>query len=308
MTLDKRSSAAGHFELALDGHVVTSYVKSVEGGHVRQQSIDEPIGPENQRIKHASVAEIEPFVVDMGLAGSGDVLRWIQASWRKEFNRRHGQITHANFNLKSVFEHEFYDALISEATFPALDTMSKDPAFLKVKIQPEHIKTKKKAAPAQQLTGTLTPKQKLFSSNTFRLYIDGVDEMQFTNKIESFTIKQGVKKMYTGMYRHAELIPTKIEFPNIVGTISVEHTKGLLDWYQKYVYTGGSDDRHQKTGSIEFLSPNRADVLFRINLYEVGLLNTSIPQSKANESLIKRMKFEMYVGRMEMEVAGTGLD
>ena len=32
----------------------------------------------------------------------------------------------------------------------------------------------------------------------FRLNIDGIDDMQYANKIDSFTIKQGVKKLYTG--------------------------------------------------------------------------------------------------------------
>ena len=303
MTVDKRSSAAGHFELALDGHVVTSYVKSVEGGHVRQQPVDEPIGPENQRIKHASVAEIEPFTVDMGLAGSGDVIRWIQASWRKEFNRRHGQITHANFNLKSVFEHEFYDALISETTFPTLDTMAKEPAFLKVKILPEHIKTKKKA-PSTPLTGTLTPKQKLWSANTFRLNIDGVDEMQFTNKIESFTIKQGVKKFYTGEERLPRLEPTKVEFPNLVGTISMEFADKLLKWYEEYVVKGQNDLKAQKTGALEFLAPDKKKVLFAINLYEIGILHAQIAQTAGNADAIKRVKFELYVGRMDIDGSG----
>jgi len=47
------------------------------------------------------------------------VLKWIQASWRRQWSRRNGQINHANFNLYKTFEHEFFDALISETTSDA---------------------------------------------------------------------------------------------------------------------------------------------------------------------------------------------
>src|SRR4051794_4894696 len=114
MTLQKRSYTAGHFELQIDGHATTAYLKSVDGGYVKQAMIDEPIGPENLRVKHSSVAEIEPMSIDFGLSGAGEVLKWIQGSWRKKWARRNGQITHANFDLYRTFEHEFYDALISE--------------------------------------------------------------------------------------------------------------------------------------------------------------------------------------------------
>jgi hypothetical protein len=279
-------------------------VKSIEGGHVRQQAIDEPVGPENQRIKHASVAEIEPFTIDMGLAGSGDIIRWIQASWRKEFNRRNGQITHANFDLNRTYEHEFFDALISEATFPALDTLAKEAAFMKVKILPERVVSKKKQSDTK-LGGTVTQKQKLWSPNRFRLSIDGIDEMIHTNKIEAFTIKQGVKKFYIGEDRFPQIEPTKVEFPNLIGTISMEFADKLFDWYDDYVVKGQNDKDAQKTGSIEFLGPQQdKKTLFTINLYEVGLLNVQITQSAGNADQIKRVKFEMYVGKMD--ISGTG--
>src|SRR6267154_3688943 len=107
-----RSYTTGHFELTIDSHPSTAYLKSVDGGYVRASLMDEPIGPENYRIKHTSVVEIEPFSVEFGLSGANAVLKWIQASWRKEYGRRNGQITHANFDMYQTYVHEFSDALI----------------------------------------------------------------------------------------------------------------------------------------------------------------------------------------------------
>jgi hypothetical protein len=295
----KRSYTAGHFELLIDGHASTAYVKSVDGGHVRASIVDEPIGPENVRVKHTSTVEIEPFSIDFGLSGANDVLKWIQNSWNKRFSRRNGQITHANFDLRSTFEHEFFDALISETTFPTLDGASKEAAFIKIKVQPERVVTRKAAGP--QLSANLGPKQKMWLPSGFRFSIDGIDEMQYTNKIESFSIKQGIKKLYTGVDRFPQIEPTKIEFPNLTGTISLDYADKLLKWQDQYVRKGQADPSAQKSGSIEFLSPDRSKTLFRINLYEMGLHHLQIMQSTANSDQIKRAKFELYVGRMDLD-------
>ncbi|HEU0029595.1 MAG TPA: phage tail protein [Kofleriaceae bacterium] len=307
MTLQKRSYTAGHFELQIDGHASTAYLKSVDGGYVRASTVDEPVGPENMRVKHTSVVDIEPFSIDFGIAGANDVLRWIQASWRKQFGRRNGQITHANFDLYRTFEHEFFDALISETTFPALDGSSKDAAFMKIKIQPERVLSRKSSGGRVQ--GNMGTKQKLWTPSSFRLTIDGLDEMKFTNKIESFTIKQGIKKLYTGEDRYPSIEPTKIEFPNVIGTISLEYADRLLQWYHDYVVKGMNDVKAQKTGAIEFLAPDKKSTLFRINLYEMGIHHAQVVQATANSDQIKRVKFELYVGRMDIDGGGTlGMD
>src|SRR5687767_10119301 len=137
MAVTKKSYTSGHFELEIDGHKSTAYVKSVDGGHLKANPVDEPIGTHNQRIKSISTVEIEPFVIDMGISGGRDIFKWIQASWDKKYTRRNGVITHANFDLQRTYEHEFFEALITETTFPALDGAAKDTGYLKLKLQPE---------------------------------------------------------------------------------------------------------------------------------------------------------------------------
>lgn len=307
MTLDKRSYTAGHFELLIDGHASTAYLKSVDGGFTKAQLVDEPVGPSNERIKHTSVVEIDPFTIDFGISGADDILRWIQGSWNKKYSRRNGVVSHANFNLKKTFEHEFQEALITETSFPALDGSSKEAAYMKIKIQPEFVRTKKLSGndPAK---GSLGTKQKMWMASGFRLNIDGIDEMKYTNKIEAFTIKQGIKKFYVGQERFPQVEPTKIEFPHLVGTIALEYADKLLEWHEKYVMQGQSDPKAQKTGSLEFLTPQRDKTIFSINLYEVGLMSLQVLPSQANQDMIKRVKFELYVGRMDLDSSRLGLE
>jgi hypothetical protein len=299
----KRSYTSGHFELQIDGAKTTAYLKSVDGGFIKASPIQEPIGPDNMAIKHVSTVAIDPFSIEFGISGANDVLKWIQASWRKDYSRKNGQITHADFDLYKTFEHEFFDALITETKFPELDGGSKEAAYITLKLQPERIITKKMRSD-DRVQAPIGAKQKMWMASSFRFNLDGIDEMKYTNKIESFTIKQGTKMFYTGADRFPQIEPTKIEFPAIAGTISLEYADKLHDWAQKTLHQGQADPKAQKTGSLEFLSPDRKSTIFRINLYEIGLTSFSIPQSHANAGDIKRARFELQIGRMDLDGAG----
>jgi hypothetical protein len=302
MTLPgSKSYTTGHFELLIDGHKSTAYLKQIDGGWSKANVVDDAVGAYQNRIKHISTVEIEPFSLEFGLAGANDILQWIKGSWSRKYSRRNGQITHANFDLYQTYEHEFYEALITETTFPTLDGAAKDSGYIKCKIQPERVVTKKLPGSGQRVDGATGNKQKLWSPSAFRLNIDTIDEMKYCNKLDSFTIKQGVKKLYTGSGRFPQIEPTNIQFPNLTGTISLQYADKLLKWHEDYINTGIQDPKAQKTGSIEFLSPDRKQTIFRINLYEVGLNFAAIESSTANADQIKRVKFEMYVHRMEID-------
>lgn len=302
-----RSYAGGHFQLSIDGHESTAFVKSIDGGWQRAQVIDDPHGAHSDRVKHMGTVEIEPISVELGLSGAGGLLAWMQGSWNREWNRRNGEILHANFDLIETYQHEFFDALITEATLPACDASSKDSGFVKVKFQPERIKTRKladnEAGGGRRVAGFQGPtvKQKMWTSSAFRFVIDGIDEMQFTSKIESFTIKQGIKKMYIGADRFPQIEPTNITFPNITGTIGLQHARGLMKWHQDYIQKGIQDVPQRKSGRLEYLSPDRSSVLFSVNMHELGISYVGVESSTANSENIKRVKFELFCPRMEMD-------
>ena len=305
MTLPgSKSYTAGHFELQIDGHKTTAYLKSVDGGWSRANVVDDSVGADQNRIKHISTVDVDPFSLEFGLAGANDLLQWIKGSWSRKYSRRNGQITHANFDLYPTYQHEFFEALVTETTFPTLDGASKDGGYIKCKIQPERVVTKKLPGSGARVDGVLSPKQKMWTPAAFRFNIDGIDDMKYTNKLESFTIKQGIKKLYTGVSRFPQIEPTNIQFPNLTGTISLQHADKLLQWHEDYINTGKHDPKAQKTGSIEFLAPDRKQTIFRINLYEVGLNFAAIESSTANAEQIKRVKFEMFVHRMELDGSG----
>ncbi len=299
-----KSYTAGHFELMIDGHKTSTFLKSVDGGWAKGNFTDDPMGGDNKRSKHLSTVDVDPMSIEFGMSGASQVLEWIQGSWNRKWTRRNGQITHANFNLKQTFEHWFYNALITETTFPPLDGASKEGAYIKVKIQPETVVTK--TLPATTPTQSdYSVKQKLWQPSAFRFTLDQMDELQYANKIEAFTIKQGIKKNYTGADRFPEIEPTKVEFPNITGTIALGYADKLLQWHHDYIVTGKKDHQAQMSGALEYLSPDRKSVIFRINLFNVGLASAQVVQATANQDQIKRVKFDMFVGSMTLDGSGA---
>lgn len=284
-----RPYAGGHFVFDIDGVPLPAYVKSVEGGAVRRNVVDEPIGGHSQHVKHFATTEIEPISLECGFAGAEPLLAWIRASWQHEASYRSGQIVHGAFNLLSTKMISFREALITEVTFPTLDVFSKDPAFLKVKLQPEELEVMK--LPGLPLSPLQSSLQKLWTANSFIMTLSEAPTMISVTKIDSFTIRQNVKKQYNGPSPLPELVPTGLVFPNITGTIPESYADALEIW----------DKRRSREafGTIEFLSPQKLP-LFSIILKEVGLVHVGVQQSSGNQDQLKRAKFELYVGAMDI--------
>lgn len=301
MAKEKRAYSGGHFELFLDGHKTTAYMKSVDGGNKKHNVIEEGHGSDLDKMKHPATVDIEPFTIECGMSGTNDIIRLMEKSWKKSFRGFHGQITHGDFDLKPVFEHEFFNALITEVTFPTLDGSAKDPAYLKFKIQPQDVHVRTLSGGGPRLHMPMSSKQKLWNPSNFRFTIDGIDDMENTNKLESFTIKQGVKKHYNGPEQELKLQASNVVFPSLSGTIALAYADGLFRWYNETHTKRMSSRSSHRTGSIEFLSPDLSKTLFAIHLYDVGITTAHVTASTANADQIKRAKFDLYVGRMELD-------
>lgn len=301
-----RPYTSGHFELVLDGKKTTAFLKSVDGGYPKQNVIDEPTGTEVEHIKHGGTWSIDPITLDFGIAGSYHILKWIQRSWRHDYSTASGEIIHADFNKNSTFVQEFSDAMITETTFPELDGSSRNVPNMKVIIQPEKIVLKQQPNGAK-LAWSGGMKQKKWLSSMFRLNIEGINFLDKVSKIESFTIKQSVNQFYTGQDRFPQLTPTGIKYPNLVCHIAEAYAADLLKWHTKNM-AGQSEKQGQLTGSLEFLAADRSS-LFSLKLENVGLTSYKLVQATANEDKIKRVRFELFVGKMDIEGAkGVGME
>jgi hypothetical protein len=302
-----RSYVSGNFFLNLDG-VKAGFVKSVDGGAISAEVIEEPTGPASFVKKHIGTPKYEDFSLQIGFSMSTAVYDWIAASWAMNYMRKDGSIVTADFKLDAMSERQFFNALITEVGIPACDGGSKEPAYLTLKFAPEYTRVVKASGKtsfdlSKQAQATWLP-------FNFRLTIDGLDTSR-VSKIDSFTVKQKLKPV--GDTRDYSKEPGKLEFPNLSITLSEETADSWIDWHEDFVIRGNNGEEKEKGGMLEFLSPNRNKVLARIRFHNIGIVsvgpakpavdpcNAGCPASLAAQDPVRRLRAELYVERMEFE-------
>lgn len=311
--------STGHFKLLIDGKPVTSFIKSVEGGLVNAQSVEEPLGQYNVRGRHLGTREIEPISIEFGMSGAKWCLDLVDDFINKrKHHRLSGEIYHADANMVAQYMFTFSNAVITELTLPKLDAGGKETLFCKIKIQPQDVTFK--LGDQRKLNQDPLGRQKAWHTSNFRVTLDRVGELKYCTSVESMSLKLGHKPMQLGDQFRPDVVPTKIEMPKLSITQPLLRSGGLIDWYHKAVanqLSAGDPDAEQlapssgssgyeTSGSIEFLDATLKEVLYTVELDGVGMEKFSIPKSEANQSGTKMAKFDFYVTTMKVKSNGGG--
>jgi len=281
-------SAPGSTMLALQG-VQCGFVKSADGGDVYGNVVEEKAGPDFFVKKHLGGVKYDDIHLRTGLDLAHDFYEWIAAWWKADYSRKDGSIVTADANLNAVTELEFFHALITEVTFPALDAASKDALIIDVKFAPELARKKKGsgklAAPPK------AQKQSLVSS--FRLELDGLPTTK-VSRIESLTVKQQVATDDIGDARDTLTEPGSLDFPNLSVTLAAAGADPWLQWADDFIVQGRNDAGNEKSGAIVLLSPDLKTELARVSLFGVGIFRLRRVQAK--------LVADLYCERMELQV------
>ena len=305
--------STGHFKLVIDGKPVTSYIKSVEGGLINAQAVEEPVGQFNLRGRHLGPRDIEPIQIEFGMAGARWALDLVdQFIHQRKHHRLNGEVHHADANMKSQYSFEFMEAVITELTLPKLDAAGKDSLMCRVKLQPQDVKFK--LASGAQLGQDSIGRQKAWHTSNFRVTLDSIGELPFVTSVEALTIKLGHKPMQLPDQFRPDVLPTKVEMPKLSFTQPLSRSAPLIKWYEKAVANqlgGGTADSaastgYETTGSIEYLDPTLKQVLYTVEFDGVGIEKFSMPKSEANAPATKMAKFDMYVTAIKVKSNGGG--
>jgi len=288
-----RSYVTGNSFLVLDG-VKSGFVKSVSGGAISAEVINEPAGPSYFVKKHIGQPKYQEFEIQIGFDNESKIYDWIRQSWQMNYKRTNGSILSADHNLNVKSERQFTQALITATTIPTLDGSSKEPAYITVKFAPETIRVVKSGGNLQA-DAKIGASQKIFLPSNFRLQIDGLDCSK-VSRIESFTVKQTTVTDDIGEARDYMREPGKLEFPNLKITIPEIAADSFVNWHQSFVIQGNNDDTKEKNGILTLLTPNRSSVLAIIEFKNLGIFRIQ-PVMDATSGT-KNLQIEMYVERM----------
>jgi phage tail-like protein len=304
-TNDKRAYTAGKFALDLNGDLA-GWVQSVEGGHATADVVVEKLGADLIQRKHIAGVKYEDITVNCGTSMSKSFYDWIQASIDHKVTRFDGAVISADFNHKEVGRLNFFQALITEVGFPALDASSKDAAKMTVKFAPEYTRAVQKTGSA--ISGEIGKlQQKRWLPANFRLEIDGLQEAcKHVNKIEALTIKQKVVDHPVGELRDYQKEPAHIEFPNLVITCAEAFADQLYAWHEDFVIKGHNDNGKEKTGMLQYLSSDLKP-LFTLEFKGLGIFKLTPEKFEAASENIARCKAEMYCEQITFKAEGDAV-
>lgn len=295
----ERSFVSGNFVMSLGGKSV-GFLKSVDGGGITAEIINEQTGPSYFVKKHIGQPKYEDITMQIGFSMTKAIYEWIRQSWSMQYARKNGAITALDRDLTPKSTRRFHEALITETGIPACDGSSKEPAYMTVKFAPEIIRYEKASGGKQDYGEYGKNEQKVWLPANFRLTIDGLS-CKKVNKIDAFTVKQTTVTDDIGDARDYQKEPGKLEFPNLKITLAEEDAQNWIDWHQTFVIEGNNDEGAEKGGTLDLLTPNLKDVLATIRFHNLGIFKLSPEKAEANADTIKRVTAELYCERMEFE-------
>ena len=299
ITSDKRGYVAGKYGIELDG-IMAGWIQSGEGGQATSDVVSEKIGPDHIIHKHIAGVKYEDITINCGTGMSKGFYEWIKASFDHNYGRKNGALITADYNYKEHSRLTWFNGLISEIGFPALDAASKDAAKMTIKVHPEYTRTTTTtggAAVAGKYAINPLVQKKWLPAN-FKLEIPGLDCTRVT-KIEAITLKQKVIDNAVGELRDYEREPAHLEVPNLVVTLAESHAKEFYDWHENFVIKGQNGDDQEKTGTLTYLTPDLKTQLFTLDMHHIGIFKLTPEKVEGGSENIRRVKAEMYVEEMK---------
>ncbi len=301
--LDSGNYTAGKYALELDG-VMVGYLWSAEGGEPTGAVVTEKLGPDHVQRKHIGAVKYEDITITCGTSMSSAFYQWIKDTFDYKSTRKNGAIVTMDYSYRVLSRMMFNNAMIKEVGFPALDASSKDTAKLTVKLAIEYSTKSNSTAPVAG--GAFGPKlEKKWLPANFILRIDGLDDAMIrVNKIDPIIIKQKIVENVVGGQRDYEKAPSSIEFPNLVVTFPESHAASVEKWRDDFIVRNNNSE---KTGSLEFLSPNLQDVYFKLTFTNLGIFKLASDKIESGSEKIRRSKAEMYCEEMKFDVGNADI-
>jgi len=294
-----RTYSAAKFGLAIEG-VDAGLVSRLSGGSPTADVVIERPAAENTVGKHVAGVKYEDITFSTDLS-SKPLSDWISATLKSQFVRKNGSVVAADLNYRVVEELQFFNALISAVTFPALDGASREAAAVTVSIGPEYTRPK---AGSGGTIGTSSRLQKRWLASNFKFEMTGLDGSRVSH-IDPITIAQKSTENPAGELRDYEKAPAGLVIPNVVLTLPEASGQTWAAWLDDFLVKGNNSNDKERNGSIVYLDDTRQTELARLNLFNCGIIRLASKAENAVEG-IRRLQAELYCERMELgNKAGT---
>ncbi len=300
-----RAYSAAHFLLELDQHENAGFIRSVEGGGIRSESLSHRGGDSHAIYRQQGAPHYEELRIQVGMSMSRSFYSWIEGFVSGKVLRKSGAIVAGDFQYKERARRTFRDAIIGEVTLPKFDGADRTPCYMGVTLLPERVEFA--AGTAVDLPRHVGTRQKLWSPNKFDFAIDGFESAtRRTMKVDAFSIKQEVQEYRSGEFKDPIRVPGRVEIPNLSFYVPESDASPLFGHFSKTVVEGRRTDGRM-TGHLT-ARDNDGNTLCTIDLHGVEIASIGPDKSDASSQEIKQVRVEIAVEAMKFNYAAEGID
>ena len=151
-------------------------------------------------------------------------------------------------------------------------------------------------------------KEKNWQTSNFRLSIQGCeDACKRVSRIEGFSIKQQILEYPSGSLRDREKESLNLETSNLVITLSEAHADPFFKWHESFVVNGKNELDHEKTGRLQYLSPDLKSVLITVDFTGLGIFKLTPEKVEAGTKTSVGSKLRCIVRTSSFDT-GTSYD
>ena len=124
------------------------------------------------------------------------------------------------------------------------------------------------------------------------------------SKVDALTFKQETARDSVGHLREYDLVPTKASFSDVSVTFSEVDAADWIKWYEDFIVKGQTaEDVGEKTGSLEYLTPDLSKTLLTVNFRNMGLMSLQVPKDEKGDAKVRSLNAKMYCESFDLVFA-----
>lgn len=232
------------------GVEATLVVDGVQAGNVddfvapntSSEVVVERQGADYFQHKHLGMLEVSDVEFTIGSDVGAPVLAFITSSLQASFLRKNGSLAAGGT------QYEFFNALVTEIGFPALDLSSTTPARISVALAPEYIRVTRPNKPKPPRDGVALGG---LSSSRFKVSLADLDTSGVV-RVDRFFVKHKISENPIGEARDYEKEPGSTDISNLALYVKPENAASFFAWHEDFVVRGNCADADEKNGTIEY--------------------------------------------------------
>jgi len=287
-------SSAGKFALEIDGTAV-GFVSSVTGGEAFARVISTP-GSSGVIDKRPGNVAYEPIVLDVDTSLASAFYDRLTSFLGGSQKPMSGVIRFLDSDFAERTRLEWTDGLITELAFPAAEASSKDPALLRVTVQPGS--ARRRAGSGKTVPGGISSKRKRWLAANFRFSITGLESAtKKVSRVESLVLRRPATEAPSA------LVAGTLDVSDVVFTVAASEASLFYEWFDDFIIKGNDSPANERNGLLVFLDATLKEPLIGVAMQGLGILRVSDVREAQGADAIARVKVELYCEAMELSPA-----